>query len=155
MGWDPAPFAANLSLYSCEHHINHIKYLVMIGSVSPRWRSRGTRFLLHVYLLFSRVSFINTFKHVKGTLYLILWILYCLVFLSIEQILFVIYLLGWRVSFINTFKHVKDTLYVILWILYCLAFLSLEQILFVIYLLGWRRRPKQRRNFSQRGCFET
>ena len=52
----------------------------------------GPRFLLHVYLLFSHVSFINTFKHVMDALYVILWFLYCLGFLSIEQILFVIYL---------------------------------------------------------------
>ena len=51
----------------------------------------GPRFLLHVYLLFSHVSSINTFKHVKDALYVILWFLYCLGFLSIEQILFVIY----------------------------------------------------------------
>ena len=51
----------------------------------------GPRFLLHVYLLFSHVSFKNTFKHVNDALYLILWFLYCLGFLSIEQILFVIY----------------------------------------------------------------
>ena len=51
----------------------------------------GPRFLLLVYLLFSHVSFINTFKHVKDALYVILWFLYCLGFLSIEQILFVIY----------------------------------------------------------------
>ena len=50
----------------------------------------GPRFLLHVSLLFSHVSFINTFKHVKDALYVILWFLYCLGFLSIEQILFVI-----------------------------------------------------------------
>jgi hypothetical protein len=74
---------------------NHIKSLVVIGSVSPRWRSQGTRrarFILHVYLLFNHVSFINTFKHIKDALYVILWFLYCLGFLSIEQILFVIYL---------------------------------------------------------------
>ena len=50
------------------------------------------RFLLHVYLLFSHVSFINTFKHVKDALYVILWFLYCLGFLSTKQILFVIYI---------------------------------------------------------------
>ena len=59
----------------------------------------GPRFLLHVYLLFSHVSFVNTFKHVKDALYVILWFLYCLGFLFIEQILFVIYIyiniLGW------------------------------------------------------------
>ena len=54
----------------------------------------GPRFLLHVYLLFSHVSFINTFKHVKDALYVFLWFLYCLGFLSIEQILFVTYLSG-------------------------------------------------------------
>ena len=52
----------------------------------------GPRFLLHVYLLFSHASLINTFKHVKDALYVILRFFYCLGFLSIEQILFVIYL---------------------------------------------------------------
>ena len=51
----------------------------------------GPPFLLHIYLLFSHVSFINTFKHVKDALYVISWFLYCLGFLSIEQILFVIF----------------------------------------------------------------
>ena len=45
-----------------------------------------------ISLLFSHVSFINTYKHVKDALYVISWFLYCLGFLSIEQILFVIYL---------------------------------------------------------------
>ena len=59
---------------------DHIKSLVEIGSVSPRWRSQGVparpkyfslsclagpRFILHVYLLCSHFSFINTFKHEK------------------------------------------------------------------------------------------
>ena len=47
---------------------------------------------LSIYLLFSHVSFINTFKRVKDTLYVILWFLYFLGFLFIEQIIFVIYL---------------------------------------------------------------
>ena len=51
----------------------------------------GPRFVLHVYLLFRHVSLINTFKHLKDALYVILWLLYCLEFLSIDQILFVIY----------------------------------------------------------------
>ena len=72
---------------------NHLKSLVVIGSVSPRWRSQGTRRASLYFACLSivrHVSFINKFKHVKVALYVILWILYCLGFLSIEQILFVI-----------------------------------------------------------------
>ena len=39
-------------------------------------------------LIYCSVSFINTFKHLKDTLCVILWFLYCLGFISIEQILF-------------------------------------------------------------------
>ena len=49
----------------------------------------GPRFLLHVYLV-CHVSLIKTSKHVKEALYVILWFLYCLGFLSIEKILFLI-----------------------------------------------------------------
>ena len=137
---------------------------VDIGSVSPRWHSQGSILPGNIFCIFIHSSLINTSKHVKDALYVILWFLYCLGFLSIEQILFVIYLsiycllsvlsvqdgahrvparprfllhvylLFSHVSFINTLKNLKNALYVILWFLYCLGFLSIEQILFVIYL---------------------
>ena len=62
-----------------------MKSLVVIGSVSPRWSSQGTRraslYFACLSIAISHVSFMNTFKHV------ILWFLYCLRFLSIERIM--------------------------------------------------------------------
>ena len=83
---------------SCMLHINWrlstIQSLWLLSVLSVQDGAHrvpaGPRFLLHVYLLFSHVSFM-TFKHVKDALDVILWFLYCLGFLSIEQILFVIY----------------------------------------------------------------
>ena len=74
---------------------NHIKSLVVIGSVSQRWHSQGTR---RASLSFACLSIVqsckldNTSKYVKDALKIILRFLYCLGLFSIKQILFVIYL---------------------------------------------------------------